>query len=498
MSEKSQISVDVVKVKKATQMGIPLSITTYTLPHEIELYISEVLSVFLTELNQERLKDYLSYCINELSANAKKANTKRVYFKERQLDINDPVDYETGMRSFKEDTLSNISYYLQLQKEAGLYVKVIMQVKHSEILIEIRNNCEMTKTEFKRVFDKIARSKQFSSLEEALSQVLDDSEGAGLGLVIMILMLKKVGLNDENYQVIVESGETITRIVMPMDLHVTEQLSVLTEEIVRYIDELPQFPENIAQIQKQLNDPDSKLSTIAMLISNDVALTTDLLKLVNSAAFSLARKCTSISEAVKMVGIRGIKNLLYSIGTFHLLGPSTEEQKRLWSHSYKVAFFAYNLARNFGGSRTVTEDAYVCGLLHDLGKIVLSSVHPALLDKINELRASKEIPDRVMDALLSGINHPEIGAALAEKWNFPDSIVASIRYHHALDAAPDEYRQLVHTVALADLMVHYLLESVEYYQIERRLLEQFRFSSEDQFRRVCEHFQNGFEADKSK
>ncbi|HOT63436.1 MAG TPA: hypothetical protein PLU93_11300, partial [Treponemataceae bacterium] len=66
------------------------------------------------------------------------------------------------------------------------------------------------------------------------------------------------------------------------------------------------------------------------------------------------------------------------------------------------------------------------------------------------------------------------------------------------DAAPDEYRQLIHTVALADMMVHYLLESVEYYQIERRLLEQFRFSSEDQFRRVCEHFQNGFEADKSK
>ena len=81
-------------------------------------------------------------------------------------------------------------------------------------VITIRNNSEMTKKEYMRVFDKIARSKQFTSLEEAFSQVLDDSEGAGLGLVIMILMLKKVGLDDENYHLLVENGETITRIVM--------------------------------------------------------------------------------------------------------------------------------------------------------------------------------------------------------------------------------------------------------------------------------------------
>ncbi|MBN1615850.1 MAG: HDOD domain-containing protein [Spirochaetales bacterium] len=498
METKSQTQVDVGKIKKATRMGIPLSITTYTLPHEIELYIAEVLACFLAELNQQKLKDYLVYCINELTTNAKKANTKRIYFAEKKLDINDSIDYEEGMRTFKEDTLSNIDHYLLLQKEAGLYVKVLMQVKGRNIILEIRNNSEMTKTEFKRVFDKIARSRQFASLEDAFSQVMDDSEGAGLGLVIMILMLKKVGLDDENYEVMVEGGETITRISMPMDMETQEHMTRLTDDIVSFIDTLPQFPENIARIEKLLNDPESKLSTIASHISNDVVLTTDLLKLVNSAAFSLQKKCTSIIEAVKLVGIRGIKNLLYSIGTMHLLGSATDEQKRLWDHSYKAGFYTYNLARNFLKNRVVTEDAYVCGLLHDLGKIVFSAVYPDLLDKIQALKVQRNIPDKVYDALLAGINHPEIGAALAEKWNFPPALVAAIRFHHAVSDAPEEYRNIAATVCLADLMIHYQEKSIEFYQIDPALLKQFAITSEAHLQKICESFQRGFMSEQSR
>ncbi len=498
MDSKSRITVDSERIKKATRMGVPLSITTYTLPHEIELYISEILSLFLQELSQERLKDYLSYCINELTANAKKANTKRVYFAEKKLDINKTRDYEMGMQSFKDDTLSNIDYYLRLQKEAGLYVKVIMQVKHNTIVLEIRNNSEMNKIEFKRVFDKIARSRQFGSLEEAFSQVMDDSEGAGLGLVIMILMLKKVGLNDDNYEVLVENGETITRISMPIDTLTQQHITELTREVVSYIEDLPQFPENIAQIQKLLNDPDSKLSEIAAHISNDVALTTDLLKLVNSAAFSLAKKCTSIIEAVKLVGIRGIKNLLYSIGSINILGASTEEQKHLWEHSYKSGFFAYNLARNFLKNRVVTEDAYVCGLLHDLGKIVLSALYPELLAKLEAVKKTRNIPDKVFNTLLTGINHSEIGAALAEKWNFPPALAAAIRFHHLVDQAPAEYRDLTATVNLADLMIHYQEEDIDFYQIDPVLLRQFNIDSETHLQKICAGFQRAFDTERSR
>ena len=77
---------------------------------------------------------------------------------------------------------------------------VIVEGKYDKIKIEVRNNSELTAFEYKRIHDKIVKAHQYSSIEEAFSQILDDTEGAGLGLIIMILMLRKIGLTDDNYQ----------------------------------------------------------------------------------------------------------------------------------------------------------------------------------------------------------------------------------------------------------------------------------------------------------
>ncbi|NLJ46449.1 MAG: hypothetical protein GX430_07800, partial [Treponema sp.] len=169
----NELVVDVAKIKKAVHSAIPLTITTYTLPHEIEIYLEEVLDVFLGELGQKKLKDYLVYCLRELAVNAKKANTKRVYFESRGLSINDPSDYEEGMKSFKADTLENIAWYLAKQKEKGYYIKIVLQAKGSTVVLEVRNNVEINRTEYVRIHDKLARSRKYTSLEEALQQVLD-------------------------------------------------------------------------------------------------------------------------------------------------------------------------------------------------------------------------------------------------------------------------------------------------------------------------------------
>ena len=163
----SETTLSTTKIQRAVQAGVPLSITTYTLPHQMELYMAEVLTAFLKELNQDTIIEYMVYCLNELTTNAKKANTKRVYFKEKGLDINNPSDYENGMTNFKNDTLENIRYYLQLQKNAGLYIKLILQYSRDKIKIEVRNNSDLTPYEYKRIHDKITRAQQYSSVEEA-------------------------------------------------------------------------------------------------------------------------------------------------------------------------------------------------------------------------------------------------------------------------------------------------------------------------------------------
>ena len=316
------VNIDSEKIKTAIRTGIPISIKTYTLPHDMEVYMGEILSLFLTELNQPHMIQYLTYSLNELVVNAKKANTKRIYFQEKNLDIFNLDDYNIGMKTFKNDTLNNIKYYLQKQKDAGLYVKLILQIQNNTIKIEVKNNSKITPFELERINQKLAQAKQFDSIQDALTTVLDDSEGAGLGLVILILMLEKIGMSKENFQTITNDSETITRITLPLSEETQKEIDTISEEFSNAIQDLPQFPQNIEKLNKLLDSDDSKISDIANQISNDVALTGELLKTVNSAAFSLQTPCSNIADADSVGrGCRGgLNNLTQLLPAARLAG----------------------------------------------------------------------------------------------------------------------------------------------------------------------------------
>lgn len=483
-----KVEVDIEKIRSAIQTGVPLSITSYLLSHETEEYMGNVLGTFLTELGQAHMIQYLGYCLNELTTNAKKANTKRVYFKEKNLEITDINDYNKGMKTFKTDTLDNIQHYLQLQKDDGRYVKFTLQTRNGRIKMEVRNNSELTVFEYKRIHDKLSRAQQYTTVDQAMNEILDESEGAGLGLIIMVLMLEKIGLTEENYQVLCENGETITRIILPLSPKTAEGFSAVSKEFAVLIEELPNFPESITKINNEIKNPDSKLSDIANLISTDVSLTADLLKLVNSAAFGLSTQCRSILDAVKLVGLRGIKNMLLSIGTETVLSEGqTEALKTIWIHSQQVASYCYNLARNLCNTdRNLIDDAYVCGLLHDMGKIIFEVAQPDIVGQLKEFCKEKGIESVVIEKILAGVNHGEIGALIAEKWNFPDSISQSIRYHHEPDYAPNEYKRHASLVYLADMIARYQEGTVDFYQFDVDVLALFHIAGKEQLDAISE------------
>jgi len=471
---------DETKIKKATLSGLPLIVTTSTMPRETEIYIEEVITIFLKYAGKENLKDYIVYSVLELAANAKRANTKRVYFIERGLDITNDYDYSLGMEYFKETMQSGISHFLQLQEEKGLYIRLTLQMREDIIQIEIRNNAAATRAELLRINDKLACSRQYQSLDEVFSQVLDDSEGAGLGLIILVLMLKKMGLNEDSFKISNNEKETVARIQIPMDQVNIENVTELSREIVNSINSLPQFPDNIREIQRLLDDPDADIKTIARQMSMDPALTADLLRVVNSAQFMLTKRIENIAEAVNMVGIRGIKNLLYSYGSQLILGSDLPDKKELWEHSYKTAFYAHSLVNKYKRNSNLVDFAYVSGILHDIGKIIFSNVRPELLKKIRSFCDERNIPNSTLEYLSSGMNHAGIGALIAEKWNFPEQLVAAIRYHHNPSAAPADCRTLVDSVYLADLLCEYEKGNVAFEQFETDSLKNFDISTKQQ------------------
>lgn len=489
------VNIDSEKIKTAIRTGIPISIKTYTLPHDMEVYMGEILSLFLTELNQPHMIQYLTYSLNELVVNAKKANTKRIYFQEKNLDIFNLDDYNIGMKTFKNDTLNNIKYYLQKQKDAGLYVKLILQIQNNTIKIEVKNNSKITPFELERINQKLAQAKQFDSIQDALTTVLDDSEGAGLGLVILILMLEKIGMSKENFQTITNETETITRITLPLSEETQKEINTISEEFSNAIQDLPQFPQNIEKLNKLLDSDDSKISDIANQISNDVALTGELLKTVNSAAFALQTPCSSISDAVKMIGTRGIKNMLYSIGSLNIFAAQTKKNEDLWKHSYQVAFYSYNLAKNFCKSdNSVVEDSFVCGLLHDMGKVIFETNCPEYIDNVKKICKDKITSLDLFEKIISGVNHGEIGAKIAEKWNFPESIINVIRFHHSPGNAPEAAKTLTTIIYIADLMVHYHNSDIQYSQIDKNILKKFNITCENQFQQIADKLKNVFDS----
>ena len=138
------------------------------------------------------------------------------------------------------------------------------------------------------------------------------------------------------------------------------------------------------------------------------------------------------------------------------------------------------------GKSTILEEIYVCALLHDMGKIVFSSIYPDLLQKINGMCAEKNIPAQVMQRVMSGMEHQAIGIAVAEKWHLPAAIVNTIKYQYDPESAPKEYYELVATVSFSEFMLQFMNDTISYAQIPEKLLQLHAIENEDQLRSLCE------------
>ncbi|MFW5694361.1 MAG: HDOD domain-containing protein [Alkalispirochaeta sp.] len=472
------------QARDAARSQKPFIIKSYKLPPETEAQIEEILGVFLSELNRDILKDSLAYCLRELTVNGKKANTKRVYFDEKGLDLHDDADYARGMETFKNETLDNIRYWLDKQEDAGLYVKIVFHLQGRDLHIKIGNNTQITRKEQIRIYDRIARSRAFRTMEEAMTSVLDDSEGAGLGIVILVLMLKKIGLDEEAFDIDVEGDETVARLIIPMDRAKVENLTEISRELAEHIERLPQFPESILQLQKILENPDAEMNEIARVLGQDPSLTADLLRTVNSARYMLSRRLDNVVEGVKVVGLRGLRQMLFSYGTKRVLGDGEDNEvsRHLWEHSQRTAYFAYAIARSVYKRKDILDDVYVGAILHDMGKIVFSNLHPDVVRHIQEFADSKGIPSTVFEEMSNGIDHAEVGARLAERWNFPDILVAAIRYHHTPLKASSQFRDVVAVIYVANELAN--MTSPEYSQIDGRVLRMIGITGQDQLQQI--------------
>ncbi len=205
----------ITNVKKAACSKETIHISTFSISREDEETINNILLAILEATDQAHLMSYLSYSVLELLANANKANAKRVYFAEKKLDINNPEDYKEGMLTFSTEITVNKKHFQELSEAQNMYINLDIKTDDN-IYIEVTNKAQLTDIELERINEKLERAKIYKSMDEALTDI-DKTEGSGLGLIIIVLMLKQLGLGRENLTFESSAGVTKFSITIPAD-----------------------------------------------------------------------------------------------------------------------------------------------------------------------------------------------------------------------------------------------------------------------------------------
>jgi len=226
-------------------------------------------------------------------------------------------------------------------------------------------------------------------------------------------------------------------------------------ELEKNIEKLPPLSPSVSKILKITNDPSSSAGNLNKVISFDPVLTARVLKLVNSAYFALSKKATSIVRSIVILGFNTIKNLALSaaiLDTFLKVKSDIFPVDEFWEHSLAVASISKLLAKELKVGSTLLEEYFICGLLHDIGKLVFLSFYQEEFLKAVELSSDKNIDLSEAEMQIIGCNHLEAGEILAKKWKFTGNIKETIGMHDTLDLSGDNKYSIRNIVFIADIV----------------------------------------------
>lgn len=219
--------------------------------------------------------------------------------------------------------------------------------------------------------------------------------------------------------------------------------------------DLPTMPEVLLKLNEVMADPETSAADVAKVVSADPAVSANILRIVNSAYYGLQVRVSSVSLAISVMGFSMTKKVALKAAVFSAFGKRREKIQHFdpaafWKHAIYAGIAARVLAsesQQFADMHP--EDAYVAGLLHDIGKIILmegsTPKYLAMLRK--SVQQGRPETDTELEDF--GFTHADVGSVLAIKWSLPEDLAIAIRYHHA-PARDPFHRSLSSLIHLAD------------------------------------------------
>lgn len=274
------------------------------------------------------------------------------------------------------------------------------------------------------------------------------------------------------------------------------------KSLIAGLGNLPSLPEVYAELQEKTKDPECSLIDIAAIIEKDLAMSVKILQLVNSAFYGLYKNVNSPMRAISLLGLETVKTLVLGIGIFSEMAPAGNKGfsvAALWRHSITTANFAKKIALAEAAEKSVVEDSFIAGIVHDVGKLLLfSNLGKQYLQAVAMANAESlplcQAEHRVFDA-----DHGDVGGYLIGLWGLQGSVVEAITFHHKLERYPEASFCPALAVHAADV-AYYILNPDQCVGeppvINQAYMEQAGLAGRfDQWMEICEKIQSEGEQD---
>ncbi len=196
---------------------------------------------------------------------------------------------------------------------------------------------------------------------------------------------------------------------------------------------IPRPPVTVQALEKVLADPDAGVIAVAAVVGRDASLTARLLRVVNSSFFGVGRQVTRVDAAVNLMGVSLVRAITLADGAIRsfTVTPDALDLDEWNRHAVRIAATAGDISRALcPNDRALADAAFLAGLLHDVGLVVLAGVVPLVWKEIERQASSELLPVNEVEARLGRVSHSLVGAYLLSLWGLPPSVVEAVAFHH--------------------------------------------------------------------
>lgn len=221
------------------------------------------------------------------------------------------------------------------------------------------------------------------------------------------------------------------------------------DKVIARIRQLPPLPLMVSHLIEVVDNNESSAKDVTRILGCDQALTSKVLQLVNSSFYGLSRRISSVNHAVVILGYQAIRHLSLGLATYDAFKKqaSSLDQEAFWQHTLCCAASSHVIAARL--RHPVPEEAFVGGLLHDIGRMILNVSSPEDFAKLRSARAAELLEQ---EEELFGIPHTRAGSLLLERWKLPEQFCRVASFHHSLSMASATKAPLLTSVMLADAL----------------------------------------------